>query len=78
MYAIRSYYGRGAIKTVTLEDSLLSLEFKEREFGSSGNVYRNNIDGMIKNNGYMIVGERNNNSLNGIQILEYKQINKKQ
>lgn len=67
---------RGRITICHMEGFNDSLVFKEREFGGSSGVIVQPIKDIEQGNAYWMVLERNNNTVNGVQILQTKKINK--
>jgi hypothetical protein len=46
-----------------------SYEFEDKEFSNAGGVYIHELDKIEKHEAYLIIGERNRFSANGIQIV---------
>lgn len=57
-------------KIVSLGSEFETYVFEDREFGNSGSMFMNEISGIEKQNGYLVVLERNKNTSNGCQIID--------
>lgn len=64
-------------KIVSLGSEFETYVFEDREFGNSGSMFMNEISGIEKQNGYLVVLERNKFTANGCTIIDVKELKSK-
>ncbi|HEX9826277.1 MAG TPA: hypothetical protein VGA80_06730 [Flavobacteriaceae bacterium] len=67
---------RGSFVEATMSDNRSTMCFLSRERNGSGGMFKNEVNGSKSLSAFISVLERNNNTVNGVQILFLKELNK--